>query len=551
YLRDLRDMMNRYGYTSALYGHFGEGCVHTRINFDLTSRAGISKFRSFMEEAADLVVSYGGSISGEHGDGQSRGELLPKMYGEELVQAFREFKAIWDPAGRMNPGKVIDPYRLDENLRLGPTYNPPHLKTHFQFPQDEGNFATATLRCVGVGKCRRTEGGTMCPSYMVTREEKHSTRGRTHLLFEMLQGEVLRDGWRDQQVKEALDLCLACKGCKSDCPVNVDMATYKAEFLSHYYQGRLRPRSAYAMGLIYWWARVASALPRLANFATQAPILRTFARWAAGVAPQRRMPIFASRTFKHWFNQRVPRNSGQPQVMLWPDTFNNYFHPEVAIAAVDVLEAAGYQVIIPEQTLCCGRPLYDHGMLSTAKRLLRQILAALHPQIAAGVPLVGLEPSCVAVFRDELLNLFPTDENARRLSKQTFLLSEFFAQKVPQYQPPKLRRKALVQGHCHHKATTGMGTEMDILRRLGLDIEIPEAGCCGMAGSFGFEKEHYDLSMQCGERALLPAVRAAASETLIVADGFSCQEQITQATRRQPLHLAQVIQLALNEGEVE
>jgi FAD/FMN-containing dehydrogenase/Fe-S oxidoreductase len=549
YLRDLRDMMNRYNYTSALYGHFGEGCVHTRINFDLTSRAGISKFRSFMEEAADLVVSYGGSISGEHGDGQSRGELLPKMYGEELVQAFREFKAIWDPAGRMNPGKVIDPYRLDENLRLGPTYNPPHLKTHFQFPQDEGNFATATLRCVGVGKCRRTEGGTMCPSYMVTREEKHSTRGRTHLLFEMLQGEVLRDGWRDQQVKEALDLCLACKGCKSDCPVNVDMATYKAEFLSHYYQGRLRPRSAYAMGLIYWWARVASALPGLANFATQAPILRTFARWAAGVAPQRRMPVFASRTFKHWFNQRVPRNTGQPQVMLWPDTFNNYFHPEVAIAAVDVLEAAGYQVIIPEQTLCCGRPLYDHGMLPTAKRLLRQILAALHPQITAGVPLVGLEPSCVAVFRDELLNLFPTDENARRLSKQTFLLSEFLAQKVPQYQPPRLRRKALVQGHCHHKATAGLGTEMDILRRLGLDIEIPEAGCCGMAGSFGFEKEHYDLSMQCGERALLPAVRAAASETLIIADGFSCQEQIAQATRRQPLHLAQVIQLALNEGE--
>ncbi len=551
YLRALRDMMNRYGYTTALYGHFGQGCVHTRINFDLTSRAGIRAFRSFMEEAADLVVSYGGSISGEHGDGQSRGELLPKMYGEELVQAFREFKAIWDPAGRMNPGKVIDPYRLDENLRLGPTYNPPHLKTHFQFPQDEGNFATATLRCVGVGKCRRTEGGTMCPSYMVTREEKHSTRGRTHLLFEMLQGEVLRDGWRDQQVKEALDLCLACKGCKSDCPVNVDMATYKAEFLSHYYQGRLHPRSAYAMGLIYWWARVASTLPGLANFVTQAPILRTFARWAAGVSPQRRMPVFASRTFKHWFSQHVPRNTAQPQVMLWPDTFNNYFHPEVAIAAVDVLEAAGYQVIIPEQTLCCGRPLYDHGMLPTAKRLLRQILRALHPQIAAGVPLVGLEPSCVAVFRDELLNLFPNDENARRLSKQTFLLSEFLAQKVPHYQPPRLPRKALVQGHCHHKATMGMSTEVDILRRLGLDIEIPEAGCCGMAGSFGFEKEHYDLSMQCGERALLPAVRAAASETLIIANGFSCQEQIAQATRRQPLHLAQVIQLALNEGETE
>jgi FAD/FMN-containing dehydrogenase/Fe-S oxidoreductase len=551
YLRDLRSMMNRYNYTSTFYGHFGQGCVHTRINFDLTSRDGIRKFRAFMEEAADLVVSYGGSISGEHGDGQSRGELLPKMYGEDLVQAFREFKAIWDPQGRMNPGKVIDPYRLDEHLRLGPTYNPPQLKTHFQFPHDEGSFATATLRCVGVGKCRRTEGGTMCPSFMVTREEKHTTRGRTHMLFEMLQGEVLHDGWRDQRVKESLDLCLACKGCKSDCPVNVDMATYKAEFLSHYYQGRLRPRSAYAMGLIYWWARLASSMSGLANFITHAPLLRGCAKWAAGVAPQRRMPVFARRTFKQWFSERGPRNVGQPQVLLWPDTFNNYFHPEVAIAAVDVLEAAGFQVILPEQTLCCGRPLYDHGMLTTAQRLLKQILRALRSQIAAGVPLVGLEPSCVAVFRDELLNFFPNDENARRLSKQTFLLSEFLVNKVPNYQPPRLHRKALVQGHCHHKATAGMGSELDILRRLGLDIQIPEAGCCGMAGSFGFEKEHYDISMKCAERALLPAVRESASETLVIADGFSCQEQIEQSTQRHPLHLAQVLQMALNEGESE
>ena len=549
YLRDLRAMLNRYNYTTALYGHFGQGCVHTRINFDRTSRDGIRTFRAFMEEAADLVVSYGGSLSGEHGDGQSRGELLPKMYGEEMVQAFREFKAIWDPRGRMNPGKLIDPYRLDENLRLGPTYNPPYLKTHFQFPADEGNFATATLRCVGVGKCRRTEGGTMCPSFMVTREEKHTTRGRMHLLFEMLQGEVLHDGWRSREVKEALDLCLACKGCKSDCPVNVDMATYKAEFLSHYYKGRLRPRSAYAMGLIFRWARLAARVPGLANVVTHAPLLGRLVKWAAGVAPQRRMPVFASRTFRQWFGQRAPRNTDRPQVLLWPDTFNNYFHPEVAIAAVEVLEAAGFQVILPARTLCCGRPLYDYGMLTTAKRLLRQILNALEPQITAGVPLVGLEPSCVAVFRDELLNLFPHDENARRLSKQTFLLSEFLTQKVPAYQPPTLHRRALVQGHCHHKALAGMKTELDLLRRLGLKIEMPEAGCCGMAGSFGFEQEHYEIAMKCGERALLPAVRSAAEDTLIIANGFSCQEQIAQSTHRQPLHLAQVLQMALHEGE--
>ena len=545
YLRDLRDLMNRYDYISALYGHFGQGCVHTRINFDLTSREGISKFRAFMEEAADLVVRYGGSISGEHGDGQARAELLPKMYGEELVQAFREFKAIWDPNGKMNPGKVVNPYRMDEHLRLGPGYNPPQLTTHFQFPDDQGSFAVATLRCVGVGKCRRTEGGTMCPSYMVTREEMHTTRGRAHMLFEMFQGEVLRDGWRDTQVKEALDLCLACKGCKSDCPVNVDIATYKAEFLSHYYKGRLRPRSSYAMGLIYWWARIASRLPRLANFASHAPLLRTIAKWVAGVAPQRQMPVFATQTFKQWFRQRPSRaNEDQPQVMLWPDTFNNYFHPEVARAAVEVLETAGYQVIIPTQTLCCGRPLYDHGMLTTAERLLKQILSALKPQISAGIPLVGLEPSCVAVFRDELLNLFPNDENARRLSKQTFLLSEFLLKKAPHYQLPTLHKKALVQGHCHHKAIAGMHTEVEILQKLGLDIEIPEAGCCGMAGAFGFEKEHYDISLKCGERALLPAVRDAAAETLIIANGFSCQEQIEQATARQPLHLAQVLQMA-------
>jgi FAD/FMN-containing dehydrogenase/Fe-S oxidoreductase len=549
YLRDLRDLMNRYDYISALYGHFGQGCVHTRINFDLTSREGISKFRGFMEEAADLVVSYGGSISGEHGDGQARGELLPKMFGEELVQAFREFKAIWDPRGRMNPGKVVDPYPLDEDLRLGPTYRPPHLATHFQFPNDQGSFATATLRCVGVGKCRRTEGGTMCPSYMVTREEAHTTRGRAHMLFEMLQGDVLRDGWRDQQVKESLDLCLACKGCKNDCPVNVDMATYKAEFLSHYYQGRLRPRSAYTLGLIYWWARAASLAPGVANFVSHAPVLRSIARWLAGVAPQRQVPRFASQTFKQWFRQRPIRNEDRPQVMLWPDTFNNYFHPEVARATVEVLEAVGYQVIIPAQTLCCGRPLYDHGMLTTARRLLKDILTALEPHINAGIPLVGLEPSCVAVFRDELLNLFPHDENARRLSKQTFLLSEFLLKKAPHYPFAHLRRKALVQGHCHHKAIAGMNPEVELLRKLGLELEIPEAGCCGMAGAFGFEKEHYDLSLKCGERALLPAVRGAEAETLIIANGFSCQEQIEQTTARQPLHLAQVLQMALHAEE--
>src|SRR6266704_3069122 len=551
YLRDLHTLLTKYEYASALYGHFGQGCVHTRINFDLTTRAGIKKYRSFIEEAADIVVGYGGSLAGEHGDGQSRAEMLPKMFGPELVQAFNEFKALWDPAWKMNPGKVVQPYRIDENLRLGPTYDPPQFKTHFKFPDDQGSFAVATLRCVGVGKCRHTEGGTMCPSFMALREEEHTTRGRARMLFELLQGEVLKDTWRNEHVKEALDLCLACKGCKGDCPVNVDMATYKAEFLSHYYSGRLHPRSSYAMGLIYWWARLACRMPGAVNFFTQTPLLRDVARLIAGVASERQMPAFASQTFKEWFRKRGPRNQDQPRVILWPDTFNNYLRPETARAAVEVLEAAGYQVEVPEQSLCCGRPLYDHGMLTTAERLLRQILETLEPQITEGIPIVGLEPSCVAVFRDELLNFFPNDENARRLSKQVFLLSEFLERKVPNYQPPQLHRKAVVHGHCHHKAIMGMGAEEAVLKKLGLDFEILDSGCCGMAGAFGFEKDHYDVSIKCGERVLLPAVRNAAKGTLIIANGFSCQEQIAQTTDRQALHLAQVIQMALHEGSSE
>src|SRR5712671_6441196 len=411
YLRDLRKMMAEFGYKGPLYGHFGHACVHTRLNFDLQSKEGIAKYRKFVEQAADLVVGYGGSLSGEHGDGQSRAELLPKMFGPELMQAFREFKSAWDPAGKMNPGKLIDAYKLDENLRLGASYAPWEPETHFKFPEDHGSLSQATLRCVGVGACRREEGGLMCPSYRATRDEEHSTRGRAHLLWEMTQGEVIRDGWRSEEVKQSLDLCLACKGCKSDCPVGVDVATYKAEFLSHYYEGRMRPRSAYAFGHIDFWARLASHAPGLANLTTQLPFLRDISKLVAGIPRQRAIPPFAPETFKTWFHRRErnsPTNNRAPDtdappVLLWPDTFNNYFHPGTAKAAVDVLEAAGFRVIVPEANLCCGRPLYDHGMLDRARSLLLQILDELSPEIDAGIPIVGLEPSCVAVFRDELL----------------------------------------------------------------------------------------------------------------------------------------------------
>lgn len=551
YLRDLRGLYDKYGYDASVYGHFGQGCIHTRIDFDLRSAAGIDKYKAFTNEAAELVVhKYGGSLSGEHGDGQARGELLPIMYGDELVSAFREFKAIWDPEGKMNPGKVVDPFPRDVNLRLGTDYEPWEPETYFQFPDDQGSFSRATLRCVGVGKCRRHESGTMCPSFQVLHEEEHTTRGRTHLLFEMLRGETITEGWKSEPVKEALDLCLACKGCKHDCPVNVDMATYKAEFLAHYYEGKLRPRSAIAFGLIFYWARLAALVPQLANLATHAPGLRGLAKYVAGVAPERDVPAFAPETFKAWF-RRHQRERGQAaaprgKVILWPDTFNNHFHPATAAAAVDVLETAGYAVSVPQQWLCCGRPLYDYGMLKLARKLLQDVLEALRDDIRAGVPLIGLEPSCAAVFRDELINLFPHDQDARRLAQQTYTLSEFLDSQG--YQPPQLKADAIVHAHCHHRSLLGLDGEFAILERMGLDYRIPDDGCCGMAGSFGFERgDKYDLSVRRGDQQLLPAVRDADDSTLIVTDGFSCKEQIEQGSRRRGLHLAQALQLALRD----
>ena len=547
YLRDLRKLMQAYSYEGSFYGHFGHACVHTRMDFDLESEEGIKKFRCFMEEAADLVVGYGGSLSGEHGDGQARAELLPRMFGPELVQAFREFKAIWDPDWKMNPGKLVEPYKMDENLRLGTNYDPWQPPTHFQFPEDHGSLAAATLRCVGVGKCRRYEGGVMCPSFRVTREEEHSTRGRAHLLWEMTQGDVIRDGWKDERVKESLDLCLACKGCKSDCPVGVDVATYKAEFLAHYYEGRLRPPSKFVFGNIDIFAHLASVVPGFVNMATQLPVVSEIAKLLGGVPRQRRIPALASQTFKSWFARRKGKNLGRTAVVLWPDTFNNYFQPDTAKAAVEVLEAAGFHVLLPEGNLCCGRPLYDIGMLDRAEAQLLKILDTLLPEIEAGIPVVGLEPSCVAVFRDELINLFPNDVRARALSQQTFLLSEFLERYAKNFQLPRIARKALVHGHCHHKAIMKMDAEEAVLTRMGLDFYAPAPGCCGMAGAFGFENDKYEISREIGELELLPAVRDASPETLIISNGFSCREQISQETGRHALHLAEVIQMALRQ----
>jgi FAD/FMN-containing dehydrogenase/Fe-S oxidoreductase len=549
YLRDLKKIFQKHGIeVPSLYGHFGQGCLHCRIAFDLKTADGIRTYRSFMSDASDLVVSYGGSLSGEHGDGQSRAEFLGRMFGPELVQAFAEFKSIWDPDGKMNPGKVVDPYRIDQNLRLGVDYHPPEPTTHFHYPADQFSFAHATTRCVGVGKCRRENGGTMCPSYMVTREEMHSTRGRARLLFEMLQGDPLKDGWRNEAVRDALDLCLSCKGCKGDCPVNVDMATYKSEFLSHYYEGRIRPRQAYASGLIHWWSEVAAREPATANFFTHTPGLRAIAKWMAGYAQQREIPRFAPQTFRQWFRCRTPKNSSGPRVLLWADTFNDHFTPKVAMAAVEVLEDAGCSVIVPKKAMCCGRPLYDYGMLRMARHWLLDIIEEIGPEIRAGTPVVGLEPSCISVFRDELPNLLHGNEDASRLQHQSYFLSEFLSEKLPGYRPPRLAGQAILQGHCHHKAVLRFNEEVELLKKTGLKVEVLDSGCCGMAGAFGYEEQHAEIAKACGERVLLPTVRGASADTIILADGFSCREQILQNSDRTPLHLAQVLQIGIREG---
>ncbi|HYX77881.1 MAG TPA: FAD-linked oxidase C-terminal domain-containing protein [Solirubrobacterales bacterium] len=549
YLRGFRHLLERYDYRTSLYGHFGDGCVHCRIDFDLSSAGGIRKWRSFVDEAADLVLEHGGSLSGEHGDGQSRGELLEKMYGPELVGAFRELKAIFDPDNRMNPHKVVDPYPIASNLKLGSGYNPPEPKIHFAYPEDGGSFAHAALRCVGAGKCRDTASGTMCPSYMVTLDEQHTTRGRARILYEMLQGDTITDGFRSAEVHDALDLCLSCKGCKGDCPVSVDMATYKAEFLSHHYKRRLRPRPAYAMGLIMLHARLAALAPGLVNGVAGAPILGGLVKRVGGISPARRVPPFARQNFKAWFRRRAPANPHGPPVVLFADTFSNYLHPEPIKATLEALEDAGFRVVVPRENLCCGRPLYDYGMLTTARVFWRRTLDALRPHFQSGTHVVGVEPSCVAAFRDELPNLLPHDEDAKRLSLQTLTLSEFLRDHAPQaWTPPQLRRRAIVHRHCHQQAIMGFDADQEMLERMGLDFEVLDSGCCGLAGSFGFEADHHDLSVDIGERVLLPAVRGAPKDTMVIADGFSCKTQVAELTDRRPLHLAQVMRMGRDHG---
>ena len=570
YLRAITKLMAEYGFRSPLYGHYGQGCVHTRINFDFTTAKGIATFREFIDRAADVVISYGGSLSGEHGDGQARAALLPKMFGPELIEAFREFKRLWDPDNRMNPGKLSDAVRVydpTENLRHAEAA-PPLLsgmdthagpigwETNFAFAKDNGSLSRATERCVGVGSCRNTVGGVMCPSYRATGEEQHSTRGRAHLLWEMLSGALRDEGFQSRAVHEALDLCLSCKACKSECPVQVDMAAYKSEFLAQRYKGRLHPLHHYIFGFADQLARYGSLAPALTNAILTGPLTSPLIKRIAGVAQERQLPRLAPKSFQHSRNstatlvQRAaaPQVPAPPQAVLWPDTWNNYYHPQSLQAAETVLGLAGFRVETPGGHICCGRPLYDFGLLSAARSYLAQVLRRMTPQIDAGLPFVFLEPSCASVFKDELLELFPSDPRARRLSEQVWLFADFLAARAPgsfvsgRFKNALGGAHILVHGHCHHKAVFGgPGTEIALLRQAGATVEPIQAGCCGMAGPFGFEADKFEVSKTIANQGLLPAVQSAGPTTIVVADGFSCREQIDQLAHTKALHFAEVL----------
>jgi len=562
YLRKLTALMAEYGYRSPLYGHYGQGCVHLRINFDFKTVEGIRKFREFLDRAADLVVSLGGSLSGEHGDGQARAALLPKMFGPELMKAFQEFKAIWDPTNRMNPGKLVDAVRVYdpvENLRQQPARDEvgnAHLKpeTHFVFAKDAGSMENAAARCVGVGACLKKDGGVMCPSYRATGQEQHSTRGRARLLWEMLAGALTKEGFASEAVHEALDLCLSCKACKTECPVQVDMAQYKSEFLAQKYKGKLHPLHHYVFGFADKMARLGSLTPAITNFMTSSGLTSPLIKHIVGVAKERQMPQLAGKSWKAGRGaddtSNVARGSNGQQkqtVVLWADTWNNYYHPQTLAAAERVLMQAGFRVQTTKGHICCGRALYDFGLLDTAKSYMATVLDRIAPQIEAGLPFIFLEPSCASIFKDEALELFPNDERAQKMSTQIWLLADWLAAKAPEWLEGGLAGRlagasVLLHGHCHHKAVFGgPKNEIALLRKAGAQVEMIDTTCCGMAGPFGFEADKIEVSKAIANLGLLPAVNAAGPMTVMVADGFSCREQIAQLSDREGMHFAEIL----------
>uniref|UniRef100_UPI0030CAED15 FAD-binding and (Fe-S)-binding domain-containing protein n=1 Tax=Pseudonocardia sp. D17 TaxID=882661 RepID=UPI0030CAED15 len=555
YLREFDRVLADHGRRGVYYGHFGDGCLHVRIDFDLLSRSGIANFRGFMEAAADLVVAHGGSLSGEHGDGTARAELLPRMYPPSIIEGFEEFKAVWDPDDRMNPGCLVRPAKLDDDLRVFVGMPSIADTPQLAFADDRGSFTRATRRCLGVGRCVTGSGGVMCPSYRATGEEMHSTRGRARLLFEMANGQVVGGGWDSPDVAEALDLCLSCKGCKRDCPVGVDMAAYKAEFLAQHWAGRRRPASHYSMGALPRWLGIVGRLPaRLVdalNAAARGPLAAP-AKRLAGIDPRRAIPPIARTSFTRSAARRPlravrPARARRGRLLLWPDTFTDHFDPAIATDAVAVLEALGYAVELPPRAVCCGLTWKSTGQLDTARKVVARSLRTIRPWLTAGVPVVGLEPSCTAALRADAAELLPDDPDVALLADGVRTFAEVLARHADEL--PGLVTapggRALVQVHCHQHAELGVDADRTVMRALGIDAEVLDSGCCGLAGDFGFEDGHYDVSMACAERVLLPAVRAADADVAVLADGFSCRTQLRQAGTREPVHLAQLAARAL------
>jgi FAD/FMN-containing dehydrogenase/Fe-S oxidoreductase len=547
YLRDFAALMAEHGLDGLSYGHFGDGCVHIRIDFPFSSAPG--RYRRFVVAAAQLVGKYGGSMSGEHGDGRARGELLPAMYSAEAIKVMAAVKAIFDPGNVLNPGVLVDPVPLDADLRVPqarPLSGTPGRGLGFAYSHDGGDLSAAVHRCVGVGKCRADttgSGGVMCPSWLATSDEKDSTRGRARVLQELANGSLVH-GFAAGELAESLELCLSCKGCSSDCPAGVDMATYKAEVLYQRYRRRPRPPAHYALGWLPRWARLAARAPGPANAALGAPVLAGLAKRLAGIDPRRPLPRFAAQTFRAWFAARSGTPDGNP-VLLWVDTFTDYFTPEVGRAAVRVLEAAGYAVRVTAEPVCCGLTWISTGQLDGARRQLRRSLRALDPALTAGVPVVGLEPSCTAVLRGEITELLPEDARARKAKAATRTLAELLTG-TPGWEPPDLGGvRAVAQPHCHHHAVMGWHADSALLARAGAEVTAV-GGCCGLAGNFGVERGHYDVSVAVAETALLPAVRSAGN-AVILADGFSCRTQLDQLAGAGATHLAQLLASRLSQ----
>ncbi|TVZ97782.1 FAD-binding and (Fe-S)-binding domain-containing protein [Streptomyces sp. BK340] len=558
YLRDFRALLTDHGLRGTPYGHFGDGCIHVRIDFDLLTEAGVGRFRRFSEELADLVVAHGGSLSGEHGDGQARAELLPRMYGEETVRLFERAKAVWDPDDLLNPGMLVRPAPLDTNLRFSVLPRRP-VDVAFGYPADGGDFGAAVRRCVGVAKCRTTTAAgpaVMCPSFRATGEEEHSTRGRARLLHEMLAGEVVTTGWRSTEVRDALDLCLSCKGCRSDCPVGVDMATYKAEFLHHHYEGRRRPAAHHTMGRLPLWLRWVART-------RTAPLLNTLAsvrlparagKRLGGIAPERQIPRIAREPFTRWWRRRKRRTTGD-LVVLWPDTFTEHLSPSVGQAAVRVLEAAGLRVVLPPSrplggAVCCGLTYLSTGQLDRARAVLRRTLDLMEPVLRRGTPVVVLEPSCAAALRGDLPELLHDDPRAPRLASSVLTFAEALERHAPDWTPPAVDRPVAGQTHCHQHAVLGDTADRGLRASAGLTGEL-SGGCCGLAGNFGFEKGHFEVSKACAEEQLLPSVREAPQGAVILADGFSCRTQLEQLAGVRGRHMAEVLAEGLEKKEKE